>query len=187
MIYILFDTALNGLYTLAMLQKAYPDNRSLFKGTKDENLADVAPYIFRVDEKFFETIEDPYVSLEAMLVFESDEKTDNLLAHFQPFIYKTINGQENYFRFWDARVFERFIPGADFEKRDAFFDGIKTYYSINIKNEKTKTFSIRRGKLQSETVPLNKLFALPVDEPEEMEATSTEGINQNKKIKRKFF
>ena len=95
MIYIIFDTALNGPYTLMLLQNAYPVNQSLFKGTKDEALSDVAPYIFQVDDHLFEKINHPIASLKFIVVFESDQKINNLLSHFQQFIYEKRNGQEN--------------------------------------------------------------------------------------------
>ena len=49
MTYLLYDTALNGDYTLVILRQQYPDSVSLFEGTKDESLADIAPYLFQID------------------------------------------------------------------------------------------------------------------------------------------
>jgi len=189
MIYILYDTALNGLYTLMLLQKTYPANQSLFKGTKDENLSDVAPYIFAVDDKLFEKIDDPFASLEEIVIVESDEKISDLTVHFQQFIYQKIKGQENYFRFWDARVLQRFLPASTDEKLNSFFDGIKNYYVLDRTNATAKRFFIKRGKLQTDLLPLDKLFYLSAEEELEVQH-ETAGNAENaepKKTKRKFF
>jgi hypothetical protein len=187
MIYILYDTALNGLYTLMLLQKAYPGNQSLFKGTKDENLSDVAPYIFSVEDKLFEKISDPFASMKEMVVVESDEKINNLTVHFQEFIYQKIKGQENYFRFWDARVLQRFLPASTDKELNSFFDGIKNYYVLDRVNATAKRFCIKRGKLQADVISLNKLFNPGNEEELEMEhETSTENA-EPKKTKRNFF
>lgn len=187
MIYILYDTALNGLYTLMLLQKTYPGNQSLFKGTKDENLSDVAPYIFTVDDKLFEKINDPFASIEEIVIVESDEKISDLTVHFQQFIYQKIKGQENYFRFWDARVLQRFLSTGKDEKLNSFFDGIKNYYVLDRVNATAKRFCIKRGKLQADVIPLNKLFNPGNEEELEMQhETSTENA-EPKKTKRKFF
>ena len=189
MIYIIYDTALNGPYTLVLLQNAYPVNQSLFKGTKDEALSDVAPYIFQVDDQLFKKINDPIASLKAIVVLESAEKIDNLLSHFHQFIYAKINGQENYFRFWDARVLARFLPESNDEKRNDFFEGINCFYSINPENATAKNYSLKRGKLQTADLGLHKLFVLNDGEAQHMEPENlaTAENEQTKKEKRKYF
>lgn len=186
MMYILYDTALNGLYTLSLLQKAYPDNLSLFKGTKDEHLFDVAPYLFKADEFFFRNVHDPNLSLKEIIVLESDEKTDKLHSHFKSFIYQKITGGESYFRFWDARVLERFLPACSADKLDSFFDGIENFYMPYQEKETAKKYFIKRAKLQSEILPLSKLFILTSDIQEEKLVVSVSD-NQPNKTKRTFF
>lgn len=189
MIYILYDTALNGPYTLMLLQNAYPVNQSLFKGTKDEVLSDVAPYLFQVDDQLFKKINDPIASLKAIVVLESAEKINNLLSHFHQFIYIKKNGQENYFRFWDARVLAKFLPESNDEKLNDFFEGITCFYNINSENAKAESFYLKRGKLQTADMGLHKLFLLndleaQHTEPENLATTQNE---PTKKEKRKYF
>lgn len=189
MVYILFDTALNGLYTLMILQKNYPENRSLFEGTKDKDLSDVAPYIFKVDQSFFEKMSDPYISIEAMVVIESESKMEILLDHFHQFMYKKINGRENYFRFWDARVLARFLPACNESMLADFFEGISCFYSMEIKENSIKKYFIRRGKLQTEILAMSKLFVLPGEvesEPDDVNA-ATADTDQPKRTRRNFF
>jgi Domain of unknown function (DUF4123) len=189
MTYILYDTALNGPYTLMLLQNAYPVNLSLFKGTKDEVLSDVAPYLFLVDEKLFEKVNDPIASLEAIVVMESELKINDLLAHFQQFIYEKINGKENYFRFWDARVLARFLPVCNDEKRTDFFDGINCYYTIDRQLANAGKYSVKRGKIQTADIVLNKLF-LPNEKELQFVHSENQAAIENKqpeKEKRKYF
>lgn len=189
MIYIIFDTALNGQYTLLLLQNAYTVNQSLFKGTKDEALSDVAPYIFQVDDKLFEKINGPIVSLEAIVVLDSEQKINDLLAHFQQFIYEKINGRENYFRFWDARVLARFIPACNDKKLDDFFDGVNCFYTIDRPQANAKKFSFKRGKIQTADMDLHKLF-LPCENELQLVQSgnlAVAGNEEPKKEKRKYF
>lgn len=189
MVYILYDTALNGQYTLLLLQNAYPINQSLFKGTKDETLSDVAPYIFQVDDQLFEKINGPIVSLNAIVVLESPEKIDTLLSHFQQFIYTKINKQENYFRFWDARVLARFLPESNDEKRTDFFEGVNCFYSINLEDATAKNYFLKRGKLQTADLALHKLFVLNNNETQLLESENLAMAEKEKpkKEKRKYF
>ncbi|MEO6541850.1 MAG: DUF4123 domain-containing protein [Ferruginibacter sp.] len=187
MIYLLYDTALNGPYTLMLLQNAYPDNQSLFKGTKDEMLSDVAPYLFCVDEHLFEKVNDPASSMQALVVFESAERTAGLLMHFQQFIYQKINGQENYFRFWDARVLSRFLPACDDKKLLDLFDGITAFYCPDKKNERAEKHMIKRGKLQTMDSALSELFVLGNAGQLELQDGDPVPNEEHKKTKRKFF
>lgn len=182
--YILYDTALNGLYSLNLMQKAYPGNVSLFKGTKDEHLFDVAPYLFSTDDRFFYNINDPHISLEAIVAVESDQTITALLNHFQQFIYQQKNGQQNYFRFWDARVLVRFLTGSTYEQLNPFFDEIKSFYVPDIEKISAVRYSMKRGKLQSDILPLDKLFFLGNDMQEIQAAAET---REQQKTERTFF
>ncbi len=189
MIYIIYDTAINGPYTLMLLQNAYPVNQSLFKGTKDETLSDVAPYLFQVDDKLFLKINDPIASLANIAVLESAEKINDLLAHFQQFIYHKINKQENYFRFWDARVLSRFLPAAPENKLIAFFEGINRFYVLDRENGTAKIFYLKQKKLQTEVSALIKIFNSAEEELVELQHvnSSQSESGELKKTKRNFF
>ncbi len=182
--YMLYDTALNGLYTLNLLQKAYTVNHSLFKGTKDEHLFDVAPYLFSIDDRFFYNLNDPHVSLQAIVAVETELADKDLLVHFQQFIYQQNNNKQYYYRFWDARVLVRFLTGSTYEQITPIFDEIKSFYIPDIDRLSVKRYSLNRGKLQTGELPLDKLFFLGNDLQEIQ--TATEVIKQQKK-ERTFF
>lgn len=186
MTYILYDTALNGQYSLLLLQGAYPVNQSLFHGTKDEALSDVAPYLFQVDEQLLMKITDPLLSLQAIIVVQAEEKFEKVAFHFREFIYEKKNGRENYFRFWDARVLERYLPASSAESLDAFFEGIESFCSIDQQSNAAKKFFLKRGKLQQAELPLAELFALGYDVTAVDESSNTSNTSETKP-KRKFF
>lgn len=189
MIYIIYDTALNGPYTLMLLQNTYPVNRSLFTETKDAVLSDVAPYLFLVDENLFKKINGPSVSLEAIVIVESDERINDLLSHFQQFIYENKNGKEYFFRFWDARVLERFLPVYAEVKRHTFFEGVNYFYTTDRQYTKAKSFYLIRDKLQTTDKELQQLFVLNdhAAQYSESENIAIDEKGQQKKERRKYF
>src|SRR5882757_246936 len=100
--YLIYDTALNGLTTLLVLQKYYEVNQSLFKGTKDEVLMDVAPWLLQVDDRLDENLgNETDVSMQFVFSLECPGDINMVSTHLKKFIYQTINGREYFFRFYD--------------------------------------------------------------------------------------
>jgi hypothetical protein len=154
MLYIVYDSALNGLSGLIALQHRFPVHRSLFKGTKDEMLIDVAPYLFHVEEDFLQKIEGLDIPLEGLLVVESNKELDKVCEHLQRFIYQTINKREYFFRFWDSRVLLKFLPTCEESQLKMFFDGVKSY---TLKTEQgIKQFLFTSYGLKTSKVDLGK-------------------------------
>lgn len=150
--YILYDTALNGPYTLLLLQKKYPVMLSLFAGTKDESLSEVAPYLVTVDDMLSELETEPLVSLRAIVHIETAAGIQTLATHLQQFIYGQTNGRDYFFRFWDARVLQKYLPRLDAERVAVFFECID---SVTLTDETAGTlhrYSFRREKLHIEEV-----------------------------------
>jgi hypothetical protein len=188
MTYIIYDTALNGTYTLMFLQNAYPNNQSLFTGTKDEILSDAAPYLFLVDELLYEKLNAPLVSLKELVVFRSGEQIKKLVPHFQHFIYEKINGQENYIRFWDARVLTKFFKTWPAEKTTLFFEDIECFYFVNKQTGKALRTELNRGKIQSIETGLAEIFVIAdSDQAREEKKDSDKPAANAVKPVRKFF
>ncbi len=127
MTYIIYDTALHGLAGLLKLQDMYPLHQSLFKGTKDEMLFDVAPYIFQVDDELYNKCSELSISLERCLLVDSEKDIQKISDHFRKFIYQTINKREYFFRFWDGRVLQKFLPTCEENQLILFFNGVRSY------------------------------------------------------------
>jgi hypothetical protein len=161
MIYIIYDTALNGLYTLMQLQQHYPVHESLFKGTRDEPLIDVAPYIFLINDNGEKISSDREISIQSILVIESNQNLEILASHFREFIYQKINGRECYFRFWDARVIKKFLPGCSQMQLSLFFRNIN---SITVRDEDfvhALQFRVQQSKLYSNRSLVNGFIPIP--------------------------
>lgn len=126
--YLIYDTALNGLPTLLVLQKYYTVNQSLFKGTKDEALIEASPWLFRVDsEQDGNLSEEMDLSMLFTLQFDSAGDIHALSTHLRKFIYQVIDGREYFFRFYDARVLKKFLPTCDEEQVLEFFGPIDQF------------------------------------------------------------
>lgn len=182
--YMLYDTALNGLYSLNLLQKAYTANHSLFKGTKDEHLFDVAPYLFTIDDRFFYNLTDPHISLKAIVAIETSMADTVLLSHLQQFIYQQQDGRQQYYRFWDARVLVRFLTGNTYDQLAPFFDEINNFYVPDLEKVAANRYTLKRGKLQIDNISLDRLFFLGNDLQEIQTATE---VNKQQKNDRTFF
>jgi hypothetical protein len=149
--YIIYDAALNGTYTLLILQKNYPKHRSLFKGTKDEILMDVAPYIFKIDEDFWKKM-DSYseISLKSTLGIDSRQDIDVLFEHFRDFVYQKIDGRECYFRFWDPRVLKKFFPSCTPTQLQMFFGPVQSFFMEDENPGYVLQYQYRQNKLHIE-------------------------------------
>ncbi len=99
MVYLLYDTALNEEYTRIQLQALYPSHSSLFEGTQDETLLDVAPYLFLIDADFLVKVKNPLYRLDDVMYLETTAGLEELRTHFQQFIYRRVHQQAYYFRF----------------------------------------------------------------------------------------
>jgi len=180
--FLCYDTALNGTYTLLLLQKEYPIHRCLFQGTKDENIWDAAPWLFAIDSFDFSKIEqDPVSSLKEYTIFETSDKIEDLCEHLHQFIYKIVDGREVYYRFWDARVLQRTLPEYSESKLKTFFEFIDAVYVLATGKTSYQKISVGpKGKL---SIVVTKASSFVEPEPKE---TEEESIEQQPK-KRRFF
>jgi hypothetical protein len=158
--YLLYDPALNGDYTMLILQQQYPIHRSLFAGTKDEGLDDVAPFIFQIDGQFGQKIvQRPLIELKASVFVYAAGPLEGVAAHFRPFIYQKLKGREFYFRFWDARVLIKFLPTCDKEQIRTFFENIDSLTMVEeMAAEEAQHYRHDHGRLLITKVPLSAIL-----------------------------
>ncbi len=126
--YLCYDTALNEAYTLVKLMQRYPHYTSLFAGTDDENIWDAAPYLFEVEDNVYGLREDPFISLQHCIVFETREPVEEMCRFLQYYIYQWPHITDGYFRIWDARVLLRNLPGWTVQEKQQFFEGIDCFF-----------------------------------------------------------
>ena len=163
--YLLYDPALNGAYMQLILQQQYPIHYALFAGTKDEALADVSPWLFQIDDAFGQKImQQPLIELQATILLAADADPEALAAHLRQFIYQTINGREYFFRFWDARVLEKFLPDCSKEQIKTFFEGLFSITAIYSGDQgQAMRYQQERGRLQITMIPIEEVFKEPAD------------------------
>lgn len=129
--YLCYDTALNEAYTLVKLMQRYPRYISLFTGTDDEHIWDAAPYLFEVEDNFYELREDRFISLQHCIVFETREPVEEICRFLQYYIYHWPYSAGGYFRIWDARVLLRNLRAWTVKEKQQFFEGIDCFFVEN--------------------------------------------------------
>jgi len=126
--YLIYDTALNGFPTLMGLQKYYEVNESLFKGTKDEVIMDVSPWLLQIDDQLSENLsKETDFSMQFTLQVEAVGDIHRVATHLRKWIYQTIDGREYFFRFYDARVLRKYLPTCDEDQLIEFFGPVDRF------------------------------------------------------------
>jgi hypothetical protein len=113
---------MSGLITEATTRN--PANDSLYRGTRDEGLSAVAPYLFRFTPG--QTFANWYLKQgwgkSWGVLMKSGRSLEDLGKHFRNFLLvKTETGQNLYFRFYDPRVIRVFLPTCDTTQLREFF------------------------------------------------------------------
>ena len=194
--YLCFDTAINGSFTLVLLQQEYPVQQCLFQDTKDAGIWDSAPWLFETGSNVYARINHPMASLHHVLFFDSTENLDALREHLQYFIYKKIEDKEHFFRFWDARVLRKYLDRCSTAEVTNFFgEVVDAIYledqesdafvslSINKKGKIDKQKIQRADFFPGDTKPLNELK----DPFEPIKNSQQKPDEAETKSKRKFF
>ncbi len=147
--YLLSDTAVNGDYTQYLLKKNFPQHQSLFIGTKDEKIEQMAPYLFAINEHPVKILQgQPGTTLKAFLLIESTMSLDELAAHFRKHIYVTKEGKKYYFRCWDGRVLEKCLPDFTKEQFLDLFNSITEIIYEDHVNSSSTIFKTEGKKLR---------------------------------------
>ncbi|MEO8448203.1 MAG: DUF4123 domain-containing protein [Gemmatimonadota bacterium] len=95
---------------------------SLYKGRAEEDLAAIAPYLFDVDELTYEWITSTLWPTPWGFFVLSDEPLEALRQHYRKFLVaETPEGDQWYFRFYDPRVLEAYLPTCTSSELADFF------------------------------------------------------------------
>lgn len=184
--YLCFDSALNEVYTLLLLQKEYPHHTSLFQGTKDERIWHVAPWIFQMThENIYKKWDDPNCHLQRCLIIESSSDLNSVKEHLQQFIYKKINDAIHFNRFWDAKILPQQLERMERNDLLSFFEEIGAVY---VEHEKSflKLSIDKKDRLAKQMITEKELFDNE-NLPPITEETKEEEPKVEAKPKRRFF
>lgn len=114
----------------ALLTHSNEEQQSLYEGVEGDKLAQVAPYLVRVDKDSL---------LLASLVFEGwghnwavfltfTGDFQELRQHLRHFLEVEMpDGKQVYFRFYDPRVLRTFLPTCNADESNQFFGPVKHY------------------------------------------------------------
>ena len=177
--YLVFDSAINGVYTLIQLQKKYPTHVNLFKDKEADSLWNVAPWIFEMDEYDYNDgwngeHDHILISLKRCLVIETPVKLNTLHEHLQQFIYKTIEGRIHYNRFWDATILKQQLERFDTRQLLDFFEEIECLYIRDENsNQFQKYFLDKKDRIVIQ--PVNKEVLFPESKKENKITKNIEG------------
>lgn len=131
--YLLFDAA-RAKSGLIVAMDLSPNFQSLYRGTAEEELAHVAPYLFSIQNEtplanwYFK--EGAYQSWGTLLY--TPAPFEEVYRHFRKFLMvQTEDKKPLYFRFYDPRVLRIFLPTCDKAQIIEFFGPVKIFICEN--------------------------------------------------------
>ena len=148
---------------LSFAKELNKNHSSLYKGRSEEDLADVAPYLFTFEKQTeFANwyIENGWGNAWGLLV-QSDEDFEIVYKHFRRFLLvKTEDEQELYFRFYDPRVLRIFLPTCDINQLKEFFGPVDHYVCEDEDPAYGLVFSINNNSLQTQRITKQEVFGM---------------------------
>lgn len=186
--YLCFDSALNEVYTLLLLQKSLPNHICLFAGTKDETIWHVAPWLFQLTAENIYTTwqQDPNCHLDRCLIIDSKTSLTELKEHLQQFVYKNKNNQTFYNRFWDAAILPSLLEKMSVEAVTDFFETIDAIY-INDDIGFWKLSLNHKCRLIKEPISIVQIFPSDADTANTIAPPSTNTATTSPNPRRRFF
>lgn len=105
---------------------------SLFKGLPEEKNWALAPYLVEVDEELLGWIREKLWSGGSWgILLESARPVEELRQHFRKWVVvEDPNGDEMYFRFYDALVLRAFLEAATPEEEVEFFGPVTKVFGV---------------------------------------------------------
>jgi hypothetical protein len=105
---------------------------SLFKGLPEERNWALAPWLVALDEETLGWVRTTLWSGASWgVLFESAQALEDLRRHFRPWVVvEDPNGDEMYFRFYDALVLKAFLASASHEEALAFFGSVTRFFGV---------------------------------------------------------
>jgi hypothetical protein len=127
---------------------------SLFKGMSDEKNWALAPYLVAVDEETLAWIRETLWSGASWgILLESSRTVEDLHRHFRAWVVvEDPNGEEMYFRFYDAEVLRTFLRAATHAETLDFFGPVTRFFGV--------------FDAEGEKEPVVRAFRKPWREPE---------------------
>lgn len=146
---------------LDMIEEHQPLHVCLFRGVEDPELAETAPYLVRLEteDSFAEWVLGEGLGQHWGIFFLVKEETSfiDLRKHFRNMMRVRLSGGETaFFRFYDPRVFNDFLPTCDHEQLREFFGPVHRYLAENRAEKEDSSelieYSLEQGALQRKSL-----------------------------------
>lgn len=153
-LFTLLDSARIGV-DIIRAKELNPDHDSLYRGTPEQSLASVAPYLFSFDphtEFGSWYFQNGWGNSWGILIY-SDIDMKALVKHLRHFLkVKKEDGEQLYFRFYDPRVLRVFLPTCDERQLMDFFGSIDYFICEDEDYNTGLVYSLGNGKLINEKI-----------------------------------
>ena len=166
--YLLLDAAKAemNLYTAMELN---PNYQSLYKGTTEEDLAGVAPYLFsiRQDTPFADWYFKEGKGQSWGILLFANAAFEDVYKHFRKFLMtKTEDGEQLYFRFYDPRVLRIFLPTCEPPQLKELFGSVRHFLTESENPEEVLQFWFENGQLKTKILALSEADQVEKNIPE---------------------
>jgi len=163
-------------------QTLNPNFRSLYKGSAEEDLEGVAPFLFSIEANsdFSDWYHKNGWNNSWGILLYSNASFDEVYKHFRKFLMvKTEDGEQLYFRFYDPRVLRIFLPTCDAAQLKQLFGSVK-YFIIETENEsEVFQFWLENNTLKNNLHKIEELIVL-VTNTDESPSSEVEVNDQDK-------
>ena len=138
-----------------------PTHQSLYKGSAEEDLADVSPYLFSYQKslEFSNWYAEHGVDRNVLRLAVFEFLFEETYRHFRKFLMvKTENDEQLYFRFYDPRVLCIFLPTCDENQLREFFGPIEQFICEDEDPAFALVFSFEKNTLKTQRISKESLF-----------------------------
>lgn len=142
---------------LDKLHEHRPQYECLFRGDLKPDMAEVAPYLVRLepDAAFTEWILEQGWGRHWGIFLASGADVSSLRLHFRRFlIVYDPNGKPLYFRFYDPRVLRAYLPTCNGEQLQELFGPVSCFLAEGERPEILLRFKLEGGRLASTSTAL---------------------------------
>ena len=142
-----------------VLYKMKPPNYCLLRGELPPDVVHVAPYVALMvpGDPFSDWALENGVNGNRGIFVQTRFSIKEMRRHFQGLI--TVcdeNGNPLLFRFYDPRVFRKFLPTCDPEQVQTFFGNIDKYFVEDETGEKMLVYTHLEGQLETKELEFKK-------------------------------
>ena len=138
------------------------NHQCLYKGKSAINLGGVAPWLFTFQKgaPFANWFAENSPEKSWGILFHSEDAFETVYKHLRKFLLvKTEEEKELYFRYYDPRVLNTFMPSCDGRQLADFFGPIKAFYAETQPNKGLLyTFDEINKELESAIITWSKIL-----------------------------